>query len=85
MPGTVSHELHDNCIALFKALKARDPDLTARATARGVVIAYNSPEYELMRDLEALDVVASAFATGRAPSLSALRRVETILARELAA
>jgi hypothetical protein len=81
---TVTHELHDTCIALFGILKARDPELSARALARGVPLTQGTPEHSLMLDLNALDSVASCFATGDRPAKRDLQRVEKIIAAQIA-
>ena len=80
----ITRELHDTCNALFLVIKARDPDLSARALRRDgqPVGANGSPEVELMYDLHSLSDVASSFATGLPPSLENLHRVEAILTRE---
>lgn len=82
--ASITRELHDTCIAYRAAFKARDPELFARATARGVWLMDGTPEQALSRDLNALDDVAQAFATGIRPSKKSLKRVEAILVREAA-
>lgn len=66
----ISRDLHDRCIAQFRAVKAADPELAAQALARGVPLTPGTPAHEMMLDLLALDAVASSFSTGlkaRAP------------------
>lgn len=79
---SITRELHDTCIALRVAFKARNPDLFAAATARGVWLMDGTPEQAMSRDLDALNDVTQAFATGIQPSKKSLKRVEAILARE---
>ena len=80
MNTTITRELHDACIARHAALKNADPELTARATARGVWIAAGSPEQTLLHDLTALDDVAQSFATGVRPKAKNMRRALALLA-----
>ena len=81
----VTRELHDTCNAIFKAMKAADPELAAVALARtGAPLTPGTPEHTMQRDLMALSAVASGFATGDRPSKSDLKRVEAILAARLA-
>jgi hypothetical protein len=68
----ISRDLHDRCIARFRAMKAADPALAAQALARGVPLTPGTPAHDLMLDLLALDAVASSFSTGlsaRAPQM----------------
>lgn len=59
----ISAELHYRLNAKFNELKARDPDMTAKALVRGL-LPEGSPEEALASDLYALSDLASSFATG---------------------
>jgi hypothetical protein len=80
--ANITHQMHDTCIAVFKALKLRHPELTV---PRGTQMSHGSPECEFDRDLCALDDVASSFSTGLRPSAKASKRVAAILLRETVA
>ena len=80
-----TRELHDTCIAIFRQIRASDPELAARALARGVPITIQSPEGQMRADLKALDAVASSFATGDRASKRDFQRVEQIIQRATAA
>ena len=80
----ITREMHDTCNALFRQIKARDPELSARAMDRRAILLDGTPEQALCRDLCALSDTASSFATGIAPSRKTLKRVEAIITREMA-
>ena len=77
---SVSQELHDRCIAARSILKARNPELFALVTARGVVSTAGSQGHKLMKKLRDLDRVASSFATGDPVRPALMQRVARILA-----
>lgn len=79
-----SHQLHDDCIAARKAIRAASPEMFAEAAGRGP-LTIGSPAHAMRQDLDALDSVASAFATGIKPRAAAVRRAHAVLAKLVAA
>lgn len=71
---------HDLCLAAYKALITRDPELVAKATAPGVWLDEGSPELRMKRALDALAGVASTFATGQRLSRAIHRRAARLVA-----
>lgn len=75
----ITREYHDRLLATIQALKAVDPELTTRAMVRGRK-AIGSPEQKLDSDLNALDCVASSYATGIPAAKAQIRRAAVLAA-----
>lgn len=79
-----SHQLHDDCIAARKAVRAASPEMFAEAAGRGPV-TIGTPVHSMRQDLDAPGSVASAFATGIKPRAAAMKRARAVLAKLAAA
>jgi len=75
----ITREIHDRCNAAFKAIEARDPELSTRALARGVWLTPGTPEHDLLLDMTALSDVASSFATGLRPATAKVNRAMSLI------
>jgi len=81
----ITREIHDACIATRRALKAANPVLAEKAFTLGTFMPLGSDVSELRLDLDALDAVATAFATGLRPSSAQAARAKRILSRRAVA
>ena len=74
--------LHNDCLTAYAALKARDPELTARYdAAKYTGIARGTPEHKLGADLGTLNEVAASFATGSRISPKKVARARELIAQ----
>jgi hypothetical protein len=74
----ITAELHNRLNAKFQEMKARDPELSAKALVRGR-LPDGSPEEALGADLHALSELASSFATGFSVRAAVRKRAMRLL------
>jgi len=76
----ISRDIHDRCIARFRAIKSGNPELAAQAMDRNAVPAAGTPAHEMMQNLLALDAVASSFSTGMKARAPQVKRAMALIA-----
>lgn len=70
---TISREVHDRCLATITELRTKNPELVAILARRGP-LKIGSPLHAFSKDLDALNEVASSFATGDRASKATMKR-----------